>query len=170
MLVDTVTTTDFEACFRAEYPRLVALGVSMTRNREVARELAQETMLRAHDRWDEVGTYDSPAAWLRRVMANLLIDHHRSRDAERRATDRLRPVAEAPPADDRLGEDWATLIEPLPPQQRVIVSLYYGEDRSVDDIADTLEIAVGTVKSALAKARARLSDVLDDPGGEPTDG
>lgn len=38
--------------------------------------------MRAHARWDDLSTYAQPGAWLRRVMSNLLIDHHRSAEAE----------------------------------------------------------------------------------------
>ena len=69
----------FDDLFRHHYARLVGLGVAMSGDHEVARELAQETMLRAHDRWDELADFQQPGAWLRRVMTNLLIDHHRHR-------------------------------------------------------------------------------------------
>lgn len=155
-----MTTSDFDTCFREQFPKLVALGVAMSGSREIARELAQETMLRAHRRWDEVGSYDAPAAWLRRVMSNLLIDHHRTRAAERSAVDRLGHADDTVVRDPEPSTDWAVLIEPLPPSQRAIVTLYYGEDRSVAEIAEILEIAEGTVKSGLAKARSRLADEL----------
>ena len=157
-----MTASDFETCFREQYPKLVALGVAMGGNREVARELAQETMLRAHDRWDRVGEYDAPVAWLRRVMTNLLIDHLRSASVERSAVDRLRARPGRSPGEPDIGPEWSQLVAPLPPAQRAIVTLYYGEDRSVEEIADILDIAVGTVKSGLAKARARLATEIGE--------
>ena len=155
---------DFDECFRHEYPRLVGLGTAMSGSTEVARELAQETMMRAHARWDEVSAYEQPGAWLRRVMSNLLIDHHRSAVAERAAHERL----QRSPASSVVcepGDDWEWLVGPLPSRQRVIVTLYYAEDRSVDEIASMLDIAPGTVKSALGKARARLLEAMSEEGG-----
>ena len=160
-MMATMTATSFEACFREHYPRLVALGVAMSGSREVARDLAQETMVRAHDRWDEIADYDAPGAWLRRVMSNLLIDHHRSRSAEQRALRRLPVDRELEPASEGPGE-WSSLLAVLPPRQRIVVALFYGEDLSVEAIAATLDIAVGTVKSSLGKARARLAAELED--------
>ncbi|MEZ5297868.1 MAG: hypothetical protein R2697_16805 [Ilumatobacteraceae bacterium] len=55
-----MTTHDFDTVFREVYPRLVSLGVLKTGRTDVARDLAQETMLRAHARWDELATYDAP--------------------------------------------------------------------------------------------------------------
>ena len=69
---------DYEEVFRDVFPRLVSLGVLKTGRVDSARDLAQETMLRAHTRWDELATYDAPAAWCHTVMTNLLVDHHRS--------------------------------------------------------------------------------------------
>jgi RNA polymerase sigma-70 factor, ECF subfamily len=154
--VGVTVAADFEACFRREYPRLVALGVAMSGRPEVARELAQETMLRAHSRWNEVSTFEQPGAWLRRVMSNLLIDHHRRVRAEFAATERLRDAAVDTAALPETGDEWDRLVSGLPARQRLIVTLYYADDRSVDEIASMLGVASGTVKSAFGKARARL--------------
>lgn len=157
-----MTATDFETCFRVQYPKLVALGVAMCGDREVARELAQETMLRAHDRWEQVGEYEAPVGWLRRVMTNLVIDHLRTSSAERSAVGRFGARPEQLAGEPDVGPAWSQLIAPLSPAQRAIVTLYYGEDRPVEEIAEILDIATGTVKSALAKARARLATELGE--------
>lgn len=151
-----VVTIGFEELFLDEYSKLVALGVSMSLDREVARDIAQETMIRAHHRWDEIETYDEPRAWLRRVMTNLLIDHHRSRTAERVALRKVGGSTSAESDGDSNPSEWAELIAPLSPQQRIIATLYYADDLSVNEIARTLDISTGTVKSTLSKARRRL--------------
>ena len=162
----TVTVEhDFDVMFRAQFPRLVALGVAMSGRRDIAYDLAQETMLRAHRRWDELAMYEVSEAWLRRVMVNLLIDHHRSRAAEQAAVERLagrgEPVVDAPSFDR-----WHELVASLPAQQRAIVSLYYADDQSVEAIAEALDISGGAVKKSLFKARQtlhrRLSEEVHD--------
>ena len=88
-------------------------------------------------------------------MVNLLIDHHRSRTAERAAVERLAGRGEAvvePPSIDR----WHELVSHLPPQQRAIVSLYYADDQSVEAIAEVLDISTGAVKKSLFKSRQTL--------------
>ena len=146
----------FDALFDEQYSKLVALGTALSGSREIARELAQETMLRAYRHWHAVGSFDRPDAWLRKVMTNLLTDHHRSRNAEHAALGRLRQpdVAEAD-----LGE-WEGLVSALPMRQRTIVTLFYGEDRSIDEIAQLLNVSSGTVKAALSRARRRILRVL----------
>jgi RNA polymerase sigma-70 factor, ECF subfamily len=146
----------FDALFEEQYPKLVSLGTALCGSREVARELAQETMLRAYRHWNDVGAFDRPDAWLRKVMTNLLIDHHRSSGAERSAWGRVRqPVV----AQAELGE-WECLVAGLPMRQRMIVTLFYGEDRSIDEISQLLGVSSGTVKAALSRARQRLLRAL----------
>ncbi len=153
---------EFEALFRDVFPRLVSLGAVRTGRVDVARDLAQETMVRAHVRWDELSTYDAPAAWCRTVMVNLLIDHHRSRAAEQRAVDRLAGTPEpAPPATPALDE-WTELVAPLPEQQRTIVTLYYADDLTVGQIAQLLDTSRGAIKASLFKARRTLRRRLDE--------
>ena len=156
---------DYDELFRATYPRLVAMGLAMSTERHVAQELAQETMLRAYRRRDELATYDSPTAWCRRVMGNLLIDRHRSRTSERAALERIGDQigTDAPiraraddPAEITITHRWNDLVSSLSPQQRLVATLFYAEDQSVATIAETMEIATGTVKSALSKARRNL--------------
>lgn len=166
-----MTDDEYDGLFRAAYPRLVAMGLAMSTSRHVSQELAQETLLRAHHHRDELGAYDSPMAWCRRVMGNLLIDHHRSRTTEAAAIERLgsragpQAAASPDPATVAASARWEDLTRSLTPQQRVAATLYYAEDQSVADIADIMDVATGTVKSALSKARANLRRRLDGPDG-----
>ena len=146
------------------FPRLVALGVSVTGDSGVAHDIAQESFIRLHDRWETVSGYDHPGSWLRRVMSNLLIDHHRSRSAERRAVQRLAhgaPRQQPGPVDLFEPDEWSRLIAVLPARQRLIVTLFYGYDQAIADIAETLEISANTVKSSLSKARNTMRAGLE---------
>lgn len=152
-----MTECSFEECFREHFPRLVALGESMTGDTGVAHEFAQEAFIRLHDRWDSVRRYEQPGGWLRRVMSNLLIDHHRSRTAERRAVEQLANCV--PQHDDpntAEPDEWTELVAVLPARQRLIVSLFYGCDQSISEIANALGVSENTVKSSLSKARNTL--------------
>jgi RNA polymerase sigma factor (sigma-70 family) len=161
--VRVLEDSGFETVFREQFPRLVSLGVVMSGRLDVAQELAQETLLRAHRRWTEVGEYDVPAAWLRKVMVNLLIDHHRrvrrERDAIDHAATDIRDAMEPPELDG-----WWDLVAPLPPRQRAIATLYYAEDLSVDEIAGTIGVTAGTVSASLWKARRSIARRLADEG------
>lgn len=162
----------YDEFFRDAYPRLVVMGSAMSVERHVAQELAQETMLRAYHHRADLDGYDSPMAWCRRVMGNLLIDAHRSRTAEESAVARMQartdthPVSgtgSSDPASIAASARWNDLVGDLTPQQRLAATLYYAEDQSVKVTAETMDIATGTVKSALSKARANLRRHLSDP-------
>ncbi|QXC62970.1 RNA polymerase sigma factor [Aquihabitans sp. G128] len=147
-----------------EYPRLVTLLAAVTGHRGVAEELAQEALIRAHQRWRRVSRYDLPAAWLRRVALNLASNHR----ARQRTEDRtLRRLGGERPAPERTTDDdgfWA-LVRQLPERQAAAVALYYLEDRPVAQVAAILDCAEGTAKAHLHKGRATLARLLDHPEG-----
>ncbi|HQZ33690.1 MAG TPA: sigma-70 family RNA polymerase sigma factor [Ilumatobacteraceae bacterium] len=152
---------EYDEFFRANYPRLVVIGMAMSSSRAVAQDLAQETMLRAYHNRDELSSYGSPLAWCRRVMSNLVIDHHRTTVvqhsvATRLSADRTDDDTTNDPAIATTNPRWADLIAPLTATQRAVATLYYAEDQPVSTIAHTLGISPGTVKSTLSKARASL--------------
>jgi RNA polymerase sigma-70 factor (ECF subfamily) len=163
-----VTEGEYDDLFRDVYPKLVGLGLAMSTPRQVAQDLAQETLIRAYAHRDRLADLDSPYGWCRRVMSNLLIDQHRRGTAERRAVGRLAHERVVVPDLDveSVGADvdgsWAQLIEPLSQRQRCVATLYYAEDRSVAEIADDLGWSVGSVKTTLARVRRNVSRRLRD--------
>ena len=157
-----MTELSFEDLFRQQYPLLVAVGVAVVGRVDVARDLAQETMARAHANWATVAAVDVPEAWLRRVMNNLVIDHLRREQVEQRALERFerRPVPESAVTTSLTRMD--ELLAVLPERQRLVVALTYVCDLSVGDVAAALDIAPGTVKASLWKARRTLEKHLND--------
>ena len=158
-------TSGFEAFFRAEYPRLVALLVAVTGSRSVAEELAQEALLRAHVRWDRIVRYDRPGAWVRRVALNLASHHRRRRRTEQGVLDRLGRQRPAEPYSyaDGVGDDFWALVRRLPARQAAAVALHHLEDRPVAEVAAILGCAEGTAKAHLHRGRAALARMLDLP-------
>src|ERR1700710_2448692 len=62
----------FEAFYRREFPRLVALAHGLA-GPALAADIAQEAMIAAFRRWDEVQSFDSPSGWVRGVCANTAV-------------------------------------------------------------------------------------------------
>lgn len=155
----------FEAFFRDEYPRLVALLVAVTGSRPVAEELAQEALLRAHVRWDRIVGYERPGAWVRRVALNLASHHRSRRRSELDAVGRLGRQRAAEPYSyaDAGGDDFWALVRRLPRRQAAAVALHHLEDRPVAEVAAILGCAEGTAKSHLHRGRAALARMLDLP-------
>jgi RNA polymerase sigma-70 factor (ECF subfamily) len=147
----------FEEFYGREYLAVVGLAYALSGSRWGAEDLAQEAFMAAHRDWERIGLYDRPAAWVRRVVANLSVSAFRRRVAEAKALarvpfgrDELLPdLAEGDP------EFWAA-IRSLPRRQAQVVALHYLEDRSVADIAEILDVTPGTVKRHLHDGRQAL--------------
>ena len=153
------TAGGFDDFFRREQPRLIALAIGLTGAPEVARDLAQDTMLKAYRDWPHVAALDRPGAWARRVTINAAMSWHRSRRREGVARARLgrEGTVDLPQSE---GDRFWSAVRSLPERQRAVVALYYLEDLPVAEVAHTLEIPAGTVKSTLSAARAALAAAL----------
>ena len=153
---------EFEAFFTTHHDAVLRSLTAVTGNdHDAAVDATQDAFIKAHARWSTIRTYDQPEAWVRRIAINTSRDRRRSdrrrRDREvavdARAAVRADSVGtEGIDADAAMGE----MLDELPARQREIASMYYVDDRSVEEIADSLGISAGTVKSQLAEARARL--------------
>jgi RNA polymerase sigma-70 factor, ECF subfamily len=149
----------FEQFFMAEHVRLVAIAIALAPDRETAQDVAQETLARAFARWDQVRVLDQPGAWVRRILINLLIDNHRRRTREQAAVVRLLSESSTSIASADV-DGFVAMIRRLPERQRVAVVLRYLDDLSIDDVAYSMNVAEGTVKALLFKARQSLSTDL----------
>jgi RNA polymerase sigma-70 factor (ECF subfamily) len=148
----------FEEFFRSEYRRVVGLALALCGRPAVAEELAQDAFVSAYRHWDRVGGYDDPGAWVRRVVVNLATSALRRRSREVRALTRLASRREPEQAlfagDD--DEFWRA-VRSLPRRQAQCVALRYVEDRTTEEVAVILGIAVPTVRVHLHAARASLA-------------
>ena len=165
---ETTIAESFEVFFASEYRSVVALAAVLCGRRSIAEELAQEAFLRAYHRWDTVGGYEDPGAWVRRVLANMATSSWRTRLRETRALARVwrrsEPV-ELVAADDEL---WQA-VRSLPARQAQCLALHYLEDRAVADIARVLDIAPVTVRVHLHQGRLALAQRLGDEFEERDD-
>ena len=160
--VNVATNDSFERFFRDEHTRVLGLAIAWTGDHQLARDITQETFLRAYRSWPHVSTLEAPRAWLRRVTVNLLIDGHRRRVRERSALERHGAGAGASTVTfaDPAATAWWDAVRDLPDRQRAAVALYYLDDHSIAEVADVLGIAEGTVKSSLSQARKTLARTL----------
>lgn len=154
----------FEAFYRGRYRLLVGVVYALTGNRWVAEDIAQESFLRAHRDWDRVSRASSPEAWVRRVAINLAMSRFRRIRSEAAARLRLNPMTPTfqPPTTEQ-DAFWAE-VRRLPRRQSEVLVLFYIEELSTGEIAETLEIAEGTVRALLTQARARLARQLKAKG------
>lgn len=150
-------------------PRLRAFARALARQSDVADDLVQATCekaLRSLHLWAPGTRLDS---WMYRIMQNEWIDtRRRARPQVSIDEPAIEPALGGEDgqrsADARLTlEDVRRLIERLPEEQRVVLTLTCLDDISYRETAEILGIPIGTVMSRLGRARAALADALDTP-------
>lgn len=160
----------FETLFRHFAPRVKAY-MARTGSPGYAEELMQETMVSV---WNKAAMYDpgkgAASTWIFSIARNLRIDaYRREKHPEFDPADpALLPEAE-PAADRQLeGEEAAEIVrralDTLPPDQAEVLRLAYFEDNSQSTIAETLDLPLGTVKSRMRLAFAKLRAALGHEG------
>ena len=149
----------FDLFYRREFPRMVTLACAVSGSWAAAEDIAQDAFVQVRQRWDTVGGYDKPGAWVRRVTIQLASKRLRRARAEAAAWLRLAPIEPIPHGPDEI-EDVLRAIRRLPRRQRAAVTLCYLEDRSVREVAEILGCAEGTAKAHLFKARTSLARML----------
>jgi len=155
-----LSSGDLEEFYAAHVHGLILQLYAYTGDRETAEEVVQEAFCRALPRWDRIRTYDDPAGWVRRVAWNLATSRWRRL---RTAADFSRRHRETPV--DGPGPDRVLLVAALaklPANHRRVVVLHHLADLPVDDIAQQLGVAAGTVRVWLHRGRTALAALLED--------
>jgi RNA polymerase sigma-70 factor (sigma-E family) len=151
--------------FDQHYAPLCRLAYVILGDAPLAEEIVMEALLKTFTGWGRLRSTDRADAYLRRAVVNLCRSKIRRKVIEARvnATVHHRDERKAPDWDPERHETsrlvWQRIVE-LPERQRACVVLRYYEDLPEAQIADILECSVGTVKSQLSKARAKLEGPL----------
>lgn len=121
-------------------------------------EAADEALARAYERWDEVATYTNPEGWCYRTGLNWARSWLRRRKRSRPKDLLLAKTEQI--TDITPDTDLARAIVALSDEQRAVVILRFYRDWTVEQTADALGIAPGTVKSRLSRATDQLQQHL----------
>ena len=142
--------------------KVFGLAYSFLRDREAAEDVTQEVFIKV---WRALPGFDGRASmstWIYTIARNASLSALRARRPQSSLSDpEVMEAAEAinpvPPADiiaDRAAI--RRLVDQLPTKQRQVVMLFYMEGQSHEEVAAMLAMPVGTVKTLLHRARARL--------------
>ena len=145
--------------FFAEHYESVFRGLTVAfRDPQLAEEAAQEAFTRAYARWERVSGMERPAGWT--YVVAVRVARSRRRDLLAEPAGILDPHDVALEVVDRVTMQAA--IDELSTRQRVALVLRHYADLPLDEIAEAMGCAVGTVKSTLHAAHTRLRVDLDD--------
>jgi RNA polymerase sigma-70 factor (ECF subfamily) len=176
-MTDPHQTEIFERVVRPHFERLYRLAWRLTGTKAEAEDLFQELLIKAFGMLDELVHIEEPGSWLSRVMYNLFVDQHR-----RFARQRMHLVDEGHLPGQGLA-DLAGNLDPVEDQERLekfrrldaalqqlsedhrhVVLLHDTEGYKLEEIGALTGIPVGTIKSRLHRARARLRQILQEDG------
>ena len=170
-------TEVFERVVRPHFDRLYRLSWRLAGSKAEAEDLFQELLVKAFGMLDELVHIEEPGSWLCRVMYNLFVDQHR-----RFVRQRMHLVDEGhlpgagladlpgsfdPVEDNERREQFRRLdaaLQQLSEEHRVVVLLHDTEGYKLEEIEGMTGIPVGTIKSRLHRARARLRQILEEDG------
>ncbi len=174
-----------DAAFREllrRYERPVfSLVFRMVRDRDTAEDLAQESFIKVLNNIDRYRPEFKFSSWLFKIANNVAIDHLRKRtvdtvslEGSRYATTTAEAESTAIPVASKdqsaleemesreLGGAIERAVAALRPEYRACILLRHVEDRSYEEIAATLDLPLGTVKTYIHRARHELRKALED--------
>ena len=148
----------------AEYHRAVyAYAYRLTGSVQDAEDLTQQTFLAAMRKTEQLREADKARSWLFAILRNCFLrDRQRRRPMVAADWAVIMDPAPASQVADLADHDWLQqALEELPESQRIVVTMYYFEECAYREIADQLNIPIGTVMSRLARAKEHLRAALD---------
>ncbi len=154
---------------------LYNFALQLTHDSDDAADLLQETYLKAYRFWDKFEKGTNCKAWLFRIMKNSFINFYRknTRSPEKLDYDEIEEIYETIKSDEQnpnnlerqiydniFDDDVMTAIKTLPEEFRTVLLLCDVEGMTYEEIADFLDIPIGTVRSRLHRARKLLASKL----------
>lgn len=171
-LIDIIRTTHpakFNELVATYHGGLLRFLRGMMRNEHDAEELTQEAFLAAYRNLEQFEGRSSFATWLRRIAYNLAVDRQRKQRVSRTYLAQTRPAEHSTDSNDnpaRLAIEhetrecvWAGL-QRLSIEQRNILLMREMQGLDYAEIAEVLNVPVGTVRSRLHRARCELKEIL----------
>lgn len=143
---------EFEDFVRDASPRLLRTAWFICGDPHQAEDLVQQALVKVYARWGRLRT-QNPVAYARKCLLNQHIDE--TRRHREQVTDQLpeRGVTDPEPEDTR---GLTAVLATLPLRERQVVVLRHYVGLSEAEVADTLGVSVGTVKSSASRGLARL--------------
>jgi len=146
----------------ARGPVLLRMAHNLAGNPADAEDLLQAALIKTYLAWDRINDRRAIDGYVRRAMVNINISWWRRRKLEEYPSDEI-PEVPAPEGavHGRAIELLEQALDRLPTRQRTAIMLRYYEDMTEPEIAEALGISIGTVKSTVSRAMAKLRGDLN---------
>ena len=161
---------ELDEALRELIPRLRRFAVSLTRNASSADDLVQSTLERAITRWADKRSEGDLRAWLFSILYRQFLDAHRRSRRYARMLEFFIGRDDAQPSVERTVIAQSTLqaFDQLNTEQRALLLWVSVEGLSYKEVADILEVPIGTVMSRLSRARQALRQLSDGEIASPS--
>ena len=157
------TREEFSAVVMEHSRRMYRAARAVLDSDADAEDAVGQAVLQAWQSLDKLRDKSAVRPWLVKITVNCAYALRRKQGKVVYLEDLdSEPAAQAPPRYDSLRE----AVSALPPERPVVVTLFYYEDMSVEQIAKCLGVPQGTVKSRLSRARKQLKEALQEQEGE----
>ncbi len=170
---------------RAQGPKIYTLAARLSKNGTAGQDLAQETFIKAYEHWDKFRGESDVSTWLYRICVNgwknrvryekrrsfwkhfSLDDRDEDSDEPERQLDSGEvPIDQTIQKSDEL-RALHVVLKKMKPDDRAILVLFEMEERSYEEIAQLLDVPMGTVRSRLARSRDKLRQLLENEMKKP---
>lgn len=160
---------DREVGIRQLYERrhvdMVRFAAFLTGDVDAAEDLAHEAFAKVFDAWERIADHERLDAYLKATVVNLVRDGHRKRKTAERAPERhlsLVPSAEDHAIDEFGRRRTLDAVAGLPLRQRACVVMRHWMRMSESEIAETLDLSVGSVRTHVKRGMQSLKNSLGE--------
>jgi RNA polymerase sigma-70 factor (sigma-E family) len=161
--LDADRDREVAALFNRHYAPMCRLAFVILGDAALAEEIVMEALLKTFSGWRRIRDHERAEFYLKRAVINLCRSRIRRKAVERRydaTLDRSAAISTWDPERSETRRAVWDAVRALPERQRACVVLRYYEDLPEREIGEILDCSVGTVKSQLFKARAKLESAL----------
>jgi RNA polymerase sigma-70 factor (ECF subfamily) len=167
-MVDDRVALDIEQLVAEHHQMVYRIAYRLSGSVPDAEDLTQQVFLIAQEKLSQLRSPQSAGSWLVAILRNLFLKIRQKRrpiPAESLRLDLEMIPAAAPRPVDVDRERLQQALNEVPPRFRLVLTMFYYEGRSYREIADRLQVPIGTVMSRLARAKGYLRSKLFDREG-----
>ncbi|PED06052.1 RNA polymerase sigma factor [Bacillus pseudomycoides] len=167
-VIENCNHDEIENVIREHWQDVWNYSFIITKDTHLSDDITQEVFIKVFKKWDSFRNESSVKTWLLKITRNTALNYLKSSYFKRISlVSFFRNEKEYPSAEkqflekETMNEVWDIVLK-LPQKHREVLILDAKYELSYDEIAETLGVSIGTVKSRLHRARARVSKILSE--------